>query len=585
MTAISHRILSISFIVLILGSFFADAKKKITLPDNSDFLKSDYVFMEAMRQSALDNVDDYFMLLRRAHHLDSNNTDIGFLYGYLQLIMSQNDSTVLAESLNLMKRHFDAKPDDFYNSFIYGNVNNRIGNGDESLRVWAMLDSLFPEKPIMAVKYAETLTSTGDSANMRKSIELYNRVEIAEGRNANLTARKISILNHFGDTSAITTEIEELLSSSPLSAEYNILAGDVYHLALGKNQQAIKFYDKAVELDPASGHAYFARANFYHSIGDSIAYDREIFRALSQDNLELDTKLELLTGYIRELYTDTVQQPRIKELLNTLVDLHPHEVDIHDLYFSYCLAVEDMPGAKEQMGYALDIDPSNPRRWGSLISLYAQDNDFAQATEIGEVALHYHPDDLGLYELLSACFQQNKQYDKAMDMLNRSMAHRDSSDTEAMSNAWGLRGDIYAAAGQIDSCFAAYDKALTLNRHNSVVLNNYAYFLAEEGRDLDRAESMSATTINYYPNNDTYLDTYAWILFKQKRYVEAKEYINRTLQNSDKPSHELYQHAGDIYFMTGDPDKALEFWQQALELAPDNELLQRKVKHKTFFYE
>ena len=185
MTAIFHRIFSISIIALIFGCFFANAKKKEALPDNSNLLKSDYVFMEAMRQSALDNVDDYFMLLRRAHHLDNNNTDIGFLYGYLQLIMSQNDSTVLAESLNLMKRHFDAKPDDFYNSFIYGNVNNRIGNGNESLRVWAMLDSLFPEKPIMAVKYAESLTSTGDSANMRKSIELYNRVEIAEGRNAN----------------------------------------------------------------------------------------------------------------------------------------------------------------------------------------------------------------------------------------------------------------------------------------------------------------------------------------------------------------------------------------------------------------
>ena len=120
---------------------------------------------------------------------------------------------------------------------------------------------------------------------------------------------------------------------------------------------------------------------------------------------------------------------------------------------------------------------------------------------------------------------------------------------------------------------------------NLLALNNCAYYLAVEGRDLDKAEEMSARTIKERPDDATSLDTYAWVMFRKKNYTEAMAYIDKAIANSEDPSEELYHHAGDIYFMNGEPQKALEFWEKALALDPDNELLQRKVKHKTYFYE
>lgn len=96
---------------------------------------------------------------------------------------------------------------------------------------------------------------------------------------------------------------------------------------------------------------------------------------------------------------------------------------------------------------------------------------------------------------------------------------------------------------------------------------------------------MSARTIKEKPDDATSLDTYAWIMFKKKNYVEALAYIEKAMANSEDLSEELCHHAGDIYFMNGEPKKAVEYWEKALKYNPDNELLKRKVHHKTYFYE
>ena len=106
--------------------------------------------------------------------------------------------------------------------------------------------------------------------------------------------------------------------------------------------------------------------------------------------------------------------------------------------------------------------------------------------------------------------------------------------------------------------------------------------MAEEDRTLGRAELYASIAVAAEPENSTFLDTYAWVMFKQKKFETAKEYIDKALEYDTEPSAELYEHAGDIYFMNLDPDRALEFWKEALKLDPENELLKRKIEQKTY---
>lgn len=570
-------------VALVLSLTVSMSATKVQWREEAANRKADYIFMEAQRQNALDNEDAYFELLNRAYELAPSNSDVGFYLGYFKLALSNSDSVLFHQGYGLMREHFRKSPEDFYATYLYGNINEKIGNRDEALRVWATLDSLFPEKTEIAFKYAETLGATNDTSEVKHALAIYNRIETAEGKNIPISTRKIRSYFVLRDTTAIVDEINLLLESSPRSSEYSVFAADIYSIFHQKDS-ALYYYNKACELDSTNGLAYYSRANFYKEQGDSAAYDREVFRALKQESLDLESKLGLLTNYIRALYEDPEQQPRIQDLFGVLLEQHPHEKDIHDLYCSYLVAIKDYRGAAEQAGYALDIDPSGEDRWRGLMSLYMQAEDYARAAEEGERALHYHPESAMIYLLSATNYSQIKQYDTAISYLHKSLACTDDADYEMQSQVLCTIGDTYYMMEKSDSAFAYYDRALELDPGNLLALNNCAYYLACEGKDLERAERMSAITIKEEPENATSLDTYAWVLFKMKKYDRAQYYIDEAIKYSDKPSAELYHHAGDIYFMMGEPERALEFWQDALKMAPDEELLQRKVKHKTYFY-
>ena len=109
---------------------------------------------------------------------------------------------------------------------------------------------------------------------------------------------------------------------------------------------------------------------------------------------------------------------------------------------------------------------------------------------------------------------------------------------------------------------------------------------------------MSYRTVKAEPTNSTYLDTYAWILFEKGKYAEARIYIDQALQNGGDKSSVVVEHGGDIYFLSGEPDKALEYWIQAEKLAAEPvedeseardekelKLLKKKIANKKYYAE
>jgi Tfp pilus assembly protein PilF len=155
-------------------------------------------------------------------------------------------------------------------------------------------------------------------------------------------------------------------------------------------------------------------------------------------------------------------------------------------------------------------------------------------------------------------------------------------------------GDLLHQKGLTHEAFEAYDSCLAWKDDNIMCLNNYAYYLSLVGEQLDKAEQMSYQTLKAEPKNSTYLDTYAWILFQQKRYSEAKVYIEQAMQNIEEvagtvddsvSNATIYEHAGDIYWFCGEPDTSLLFWQDALKGDAENKVLIRKIKLKKYVKE
>ena len=548
--------------------------------------RADYYFMEALRRNTLGDRDMYYMLLRRASELNPEETSMGVDLGFYNVAMfASSDSSLVMDGVLRMKRHFDSHPEDYYSSLSYGTMAAKLGMTGESIRVWSTLDSIFPTKTDVALNYAEVLAQTGDSANLRKAIEIFSRMERVLGPSLMLSGSKMRAFMALTDTVGATTEIENYVKNAPADVAGLLTAGDL-NMALGRPDTAIIYYDKACATDSTSGPAFYKRAAYYHSIGDSARYDAEILESLTKDNLDLDVKVELMRAYLSDVYSDSVRQPQIEWLFNKLIDMHPHEVDIHKLYTSYLVAVNDFQRAAEQQSYALDIDPSNENDWRGLFSLYVSANDNAGQLRAGKSALRYFPESPELNWYTSAAMLSNKMPDSAAVMARHAFdlqMQADSTNYKLLSSILCTLGDAFYATDAPDSAFVYYEKSLNFDPDNMLALNNCAYYMACRGIDLDRAEKMSERTVADDPHNTSALDTYAWILFKKQEFKKAREVVDQALEEETEPSAEFFHHAGDIYFMSGDPKGAVDYWKKALKLEPDNKELQRKVKQRNIY--
>ncbi len=555
--------------------------------------KADYIFLEAVRQSGIEHKDAQYALLEEAYRLNGDDKLVGFDLGFYRLLMTPtNDSVATERSYNLMKTYFESNPEDYYNSFMFGRLNEALHRPQEALAVWEKLHSLYPDKEEMSLRYADALASSPDSAIRSKAIAIYDTIESVQGKDIQITSFKVNYYFQQRDTANVLNEVAALVNAFPRTVECATYAGDVY-MAMGDNDRALKSYKHACELDSTNGYAFYSLAYYYNTIGDSIGYDREVFNALQKGSLDVQTKLQLLKSYIETLYSKNVadndsvapsQDPRISKLFARLVDMHPHEADIHNFYCGYLLTLNDYEGAAEELRFALDIDPADIARWRALVSVDFSAGNSAQAKADAQRGLTFFPEDSDLRTMLAVAYQELKEYDNAENCYKTALASIDERNNESRSTILASLGDLFHLRGDNKSAMAYYNSAIEANPGNIMALNNYAYYMACENVDLERALGYIEKVMRNEPANSTYADTYAWVLFKLKRYPEALEAITPLLDDpASLESAEVLEHAGDIIFMNGEAAKALEYWKKALEKAPDNKELRKKVHHKTIF--
>jgi tetratricopeptide (TPR) repeat protein len=244
---------------------------------------------------------------------------------------------------------------------------------------------------------------------------------------------------------------------------------------------------------------------------------------------------------------------------------------------------------------AVALSPDYAPARMQLVAYAWEADDRDKVISLCQEARQYTPDEMLFYYYQGIAYYKRDSLESALSAFQNGIGViNDNSDPAIVSDFYAVMGDILHQKGLDKEAFAAYDSCLTWKDDNYGCLNNYAYYLSEKELHLDKAEQMSYRAIKAEPKNATYLDTYAWILFKEGRYAEAKIYIDQTLQCDSDSSAVLLEHAGDIYYHTGDHERALAYWQQALAKAspkpePGSEdrrqILTRKIKLKKYLKE
>ena len=234
----------------------------------------------------------------------------------------------------------------------------------------------------------------------------------------------------------------------------------------------------------------------------------------------------------------------------------------------------------------LEIDPTNTAARMMLLGEAVRKEDYADVINLCEAGVEANPEMLEFYYYLAIAYNQAERTDDVIDICRRALTQvTDNSKKEVVSDFYTILGDACHTKNLNEEAYAAYDSALVYNPSNIPALNNYAYYLSVERRDLDKAEEMSYKTVKAEPDNATYLDTYAWILFEKGNYAEARLYIDNAIKSDKEKSGVIIEHCGDIYFMTGDVDGALKFWKEALERGSQSKTLKQKIQKKKYIKE
>lgn len=578
----------------------AGAKSK-PLPDAADVKKAEYIYLEAANARAEGRADDYLMLLRRAAALNPSDPYIAGALAEVNLALG-GDSAAIEKAYGQLKARFEAMPTEPAYYSAVANVAQQLDRTDDLIDMWSKLDTLLPDQNDPAAYLASALITrfmkAKDSADYRRACAIYDRLENASGPTLPIIGLKVKAFSIAKDTAAIISAVTRLAQAAPADVSSNIYIGSAYDF-LGMPDSVLHYFDRALAVDSTAGEVYLARAAFFREQGDSLAYDREVFRALNSPSLEFMQKLGLLTDYAVKLYTDSVQRPRIEHMFQTMQEQNPGEPELHALYGAYKAETGDMEAAAEQFSYSLDLDPEQHDVWANLLQVYGSENKVEPILPAARRALAVYPGDYYFTFMGASALASDSLYAEACALLD-SVKPEEAPSREALSTLYSTKADFLYAMGLRDSAVTQYERAIELNAQNYLALNNCAYFLALDTLDLVKAELYATLATVGEPENPTYLDTYAWVLFMKKDYPKAREIMDRALvllgiieapegepakKDEEQRSSDIYDHAGDIYFMTGDHRKALEFWKEALKLDPADARIKKKVDHKAIFFD
>lgn len=597
--------------------------------------KADYAYLQAVSALNIDSNDLAQRLVEYAAALDPEDINIKALQALLTLNMNP-DSAEVYRSYAVLWDEFRADPTQYYNGSAIASIARYLHRYDDVIEVWRTLDSIYPERTETAANLANAYIvkyATGDTSAYTKAMAIFERLERGTGKDMGLSSQKIRAMALKKDTMAIVRELDQLENANPRDPDVFLYASEIYK-TLDADSLRHASIRRACEIDSTYGAALIAMAQYYADRNDSAAYDRQVFRALVSPTLEYETKHELLRGYVGRMYSDTTQWPRIENVFARMQQVNPGEPSLHSLYSAFEYTCGNLAQATEQMEYALSLDPSDADVRSSLYSLQIQRGDTVAAIATAVGGITYSPDNLAFPILAASANIVNGRPQEALEVLHK-VKINEVNNPEAVSNFMSTLGDAYQAADSLSKAIETYNKSIEIYPSNFLAYNNAAYAMAQNDTLLDQALSYARYAVLSDMENPTYLDTYAWVYFKKRDYPQAKKYIDLTLKyslpvedsiavdsvaspegfvsdsiapdsayigteatdagsdiiegedfdTSDIVSAEVLSHAGDIYFMSGLPEQALEFWKRAAILAPDDEMLARKVKYKTYFYE
>jgi len=538
---------------------------------SSDSVTVKQLFFSALREKTIENFALASEMFNQVLQVDPAND--ASMFELATLKKTQNDYLSAQE---LLEKAVTVRPDNEWYWVALADCYEKNNDVTKLENVFNELLKIDPDKPDYYFDQANVyyLEKKYDQA-----LAVYDKLEKMVGPSDEILAKRENIYLKQGKVDKAAADLQALIDANPSEMRYYLLLGEIYN-SNGFQDKALKVLKSAEKINPNNGRVHLALADIYRDKKDNEASYSELTQAFALPDMDIDQEIKIVLGYIPK-FPDPNAKASALELSRVLTVAHPDDSRGYALYGDMLIQNEKYAEAKTNYKKSIDLNGQVYEVQEQLVRLDLGNNQADDAIKDGENALSLFPNQAWLNYLVGVAWEQKKDFKKALSYVKNAVS-LESQDKDLLAQSYSAMGDCYHSLGDEQKSDESYDKALSYNPENAYTLNNYAYYLSVRGISLDKAAEMSKHSNELQPGTASFEDTYAWILFKQKKYADARVWMEKAIAHDKNHSAVQAEHYGDILYQLGNTDAAVQNWKKAKEYGGNSPVLERKINEKKY---
>lgn len=581
-----YHTVTLFFVLAILLPQLSLAQRKKKSDDDSPkgirLREAEFYFTEGEKFFILEDYAKALLYYQRALEINPENGTVHYKIADVLARSSKQEDLVKA-SLSI-ENALKLEKSNKYFYLLAANIANSLARFDKAAGYY--------ETMIKEVKgteeYLYELAAVYQYANKpEEAIRVYTKAEEVFGVNEISSTQKLRLLLEAGKTKEAIAEGEKLIQTFPDEERYVMAFAEVLSQK-GMRAEAIQYLEKFVQKNPESGNVNMLLAGFYRDAGQELKARPLLLNLFDDANIEAGSKLIVLSAYNVEISNarnkktvDADKEAFALNLFEKLKAAHPENAGVHIIGGDIFLSVGKNREAQQEYLRATQLDEVSFEVWENLLFLEINLEQWENVVTHSEHALELYPNQSMIHYFNGWGLLRKNRYTEALASLEQ--AKKLAGSNAALSNDINLLlGDTYNATKEYVKSDKAFEDALAFNPNNEEALNNYSYYLALRKENLDKAEKMSSLLIKNNPENPTFLDTHAWVLYLRQKYKDAKRVIEKAI-STGKANATHFEHYGDILYQLGDVDGAVKQWEKARGMNAKSEILNKKIANRKIY--
>jgi len=563
------------FLLLLTLSFFS-CNKNVAPSIDKSAAKSDYnvasfnyVYVEALKQKLMENGGDALKLLEKCIQINPKS-DAAY-YQMAQIVITNGD---IKDGKKYLSKALSIDPQNIWYLTMLSGIYYQEKNLDSSIIFYEKAVKYFPEKENLQLNLGNLYS---ENKKYEKANEIFDSFDEKYGLNETSTLSSIRNLMSEEKYDDAMIKIFLLLKSNPEEIRYNGILADIYR-GKGENQKALDVYSKLLESDPDNPQVQLSLCDFLLTERNYVDLFTLLNKIILNTKIERDNKVSLLGRIVEipDMYKEWGEKLTI--LLMVLEANYSTDNLIPLLRPELMIREDKLVDAAARLEEIISSNPDNYYAWEKLLIVYLQLKDFDKLLVKGEECATKFNTSFPAKLLYANAALEKRKYAIALDELKKAEILA-ADNKEFIVQVLTMKADVYYRMKDYVNAFETFRTAMKTDNEDLTVINNYAYYLAEQNTNLKEAEEMAKKVIEKEKRNTTFLDTYGWVLYKRGKLKEAAKVMESVISSGEKPDAVWYEHYGYILKKEKKCEEAINNWNISFKLDSTKTELLKEIQN------